>query len=231
MKYYSLRLIILAIGSANLAGTYFDNRQIVIMRHGQSDHNVEKFCSSNTEHPGYRISNLTEAGKEQVLKTANRLKAAGFNDLNVAAVYVSPLPRTQQTAKILMDELDISQSKLKIDIRIIETQCGDLEGRAFVLPWDNAVAAHYDHETKADVTMRMNLFYADLLQDHKENAILVVTHGLPAEVLCEIVSGGCMSIQTGDAYLFALKESNILGSMTFAELGLANLNDLEDNQS
>src|SRR5437762_3319252 len=100
--------------------------QIVFMRHGKSEHNGGSdgnyWYNSNPAHPEYRISNLTEEGKEIVGETADELLEQGINAENSIA-FVSPMPRTQQTADILFQrgviEYRITEAKLT------EVQAGD----------------------------------------------------------------------------------------------------------
>lgn len=44
-----------------------EGTQIVIVRHGESDHNVARIHNTNPAHPRYTVSRLTEEGKAAVI--------------------------------------------------------------------------------------------------------------------------------------------------------------------
>src|ERR1700730_14528243 len=79
-------------------------QQLIVIRHGEAGNNIEKVYNSNPENPNYKIFNLTEAGIQTTQKTTKDLLAQGFSNDNIAAVFVSPLPRTIQTADILVQQ-------------------------------------------------------------------------------------------------------------------------------
>ncbi|MDO4871039.1 MAG: phosphoglycerate mutase family protein [Candidatus Saccharibacteria bacterium] len=89
---------------------------IIFMRHGEAEDNVSELLSSNL----LRCSTLTQNGKQQVIDSANLLE-------QVDKIYVSPLIRTLQTAKIVAEN-----QKNKIDIiiddRIREINWGKYDG-------------------------------------------------------------------------------------------------------
>jgi phosphohistidine phosphatase SixA len=61
-------------------------------------HNVENFnCEDDTKRP----SHLTEKGKEEVQKSATKIKSK-----KIDVDFVSPLIRTQETSKIVKEYLD-----------------------------------------------------------------------------------------------------------------------------
>lgn len=87
---------------------------LVLVRHGVSEHNrayqilkkdgtisYNYKYNSNPSHPNYKPSNLLEEGKEKLAETAKKLYDSGIHAINTTA-YVSPMPRTQQSAEILI---------------------------------------------------------------------------------------------------------------------------------
>lgn len=147
------------------------------MRHGESDHNTESFYSTNPTHPQFRESYLTKRGEREVVDTAMALQKLG---IVITAVYSSPLERTQATARIIMEKLNIPSDSLYLDVRLIERQAGNHEG----MPMMDRLDASY--ETIKSIQQRLTSFYSELPRG--EN-ILVVTHGTPARLLTEIVTG------------------------------------------
>ena len=99
---------------------YSMEQQLIVIRHGEAGNNIEKVYNSNPENPNYKIFNLTEAGILATQKTAKDLIAQGFSNDNIAAVFVSPLPRTKQTADILVQQGLVSKNKIILDKRLIE---------------------------------------------------------------------------------------------------------------
>ena len=70
---------------------------IVCVRHGQSEFNAKNmFC-------GWVDANLTAQGEQEARDTADKVKNAGLDDVDV--VYTSGLTRAQETAAIVLDTL------------------------------------------------------------------------------------------------------------------------------
>jgi broad specificity phosphatase PhoE len=179
-----------------------ENLEIIIIRHGQADHNVESTRNANPQHPHYKISHLTEQGKQEALAAARQLQEENLERSSFVAVYVSPLPRTQETAQILMEELGIPEEKKHIDSRITERQVGDFEGKPFAPLLDYDIIPESGIETQAEVKARIASFYDCVRRAHREGKIIVVTHGSPAEMLGELISLKRTKIHTGQALTF-----------------------------
>ena len=127
-------------------GQKFEDRKVhlILVRHGVSEHN--QACqilingkasynyrfNSNPEHINYKPSYLLNEGKIQITETAKNLCNKGVDQFNAIA-YVSPLPRTQQSAEILCQHGVIGTEYIT-DKRIIEAQAGELEGQFGLYP-------------------------------------------------------------------------------------------------
>ena len=85
---------------------------IYIVRHGQTDWNVEGRYGGRIDVP------LNKKGLEQAYLTKEKLQ-----DIIFDKIYSSPLIRAITTAKIIRDQ------NIIIDKRIIERNNGDLEGK------------------------------------------------------------------------------------------------------
>jgi broad specificity phosphatase PhoE len=146
--------------------------QVVFIRHGKADHNGidgNHWYNSNPEHPDYIIANLTEEGKEVVHETADWLFENGVTAENSIA-FVSPLPRTQQTAGIL-SEHEVIDSSWITELKIIEVQAGALEskfakvdanGVPFTTETKQAAKKEAGYETWESVAKRTNEFVLSL---------------------------------------------------------------------
>jgi broad specificity phosphatase PhoE len=198
MKRLWLFLLSLFLGT-HVYAVDTNSQKIVIIRHGEADNNIQKIYNSDPTNPKYTPANLTEKGKRDVQQTARNLLSQGFNNNNITAVFVSPLPRTQQTAEILVKEGVISPDKIITDKRIIELQAGDLEGKPVISHWESAFASQHHAESAEDVKSRVNDFYQSLLQHNPSGNIIVITHALPAQDLIELIAHENVSLQPGQA--------------------------------
>lgn len=183
------------------------NAKIIIMRHGEGTHNIELFHSSNPDHPNYRPAYLTEKGKEQVQETAEQLRSLGFSKDTISVAFVSPLPRTQQTAQILVEQGVLAADAIVFDKRLIEVQMGDREGRyCSEFPeshWDHSSALLYHGETIEQVLERMKDIFNEVKSMHSDTKhILLITHGTPALKLLEWYAQESRILPTAGFYIF-----------------------------
>ncbi len=97
--------------------------RILFIRHGESQANITREFSNhdNTKHP------LTEKGVEQARALAEKLR-----DVNLTAIYSSPLLRARQTADILNAGRGL---EIQITPALREHDAGALEGRADPDAW------------------------------------------------------------------------------------------------
>lgn len=179
--------------------------QLIVMRHGQAEHNLLDVYNSNPASLHYRPSHLTQEGEVQAMQTAQELLTQGFNRDTVSAVYVSPLPRTLETAFVLAKAGVFSEENIVIDERLIEIQVGELEGMPTVRPWNDALSEHYHTETQQQIFNRVRDFATEYLGSKTDKNILVVTHGYPAQALIKFLTGEHNAkISTGQAIVLAL---------------------------
>lgn len=190
--------------SLNAFSLYSVEQQLIIIRHGEAGNNIEKVYNSNPKHPNYKAFNLTEAGIKTTQQTAKDLLDQGFNNANIAAVFVSPLPRTIQTADILVQQGLVSKDKLILDKRIIELNAGDLEGKPTFAEWQPSFANEYHAESEEQVKNRVKEFYNSILQKYPQGNIVVVTHGLASHDLIELVTHKDVKLKPGEAKVIPL---------------------------
>ncbi|MDN5304590.1 MAG: hypothetical protein PWP46_1476 [Fusobacteriaceae bacterium] len=157
---------------------------IYIIRHGETEWNIIK------KWQGHKDSNLTELGKLQAKKLAERLKNIDFNK-----IYSSPLGRAHDTAKIIKGNKEVN---IELDDRLKEINMGVLEGldREIGLEeyGDNIEKFwNYPHlynhneingESLESLNNRTKDFLEEILKNHKKDEhIAVVAHGVTIKSL------------------------------------------------
>lgn len=158
-----------------------------VMRHGEADHNVKNICSSDRDFPHH----LTKKGEEQAIEAGKKLK-----NKKIDAIYCSPFIRTRETAKLIAKEIGFDENKIIFDDRIVEFGFGDFNSKPYIdfLKYDETNIKNYadrfpNGESYQDSKNRIGDFMYDIDSKHKEENILVVTHGIFHEVLPAILEG------------------------------------------
>ena len=98
---------------------------IIFLRHGQAQNNVDRILAGRTE--GIP---LTETGIGQAEHAAVLL-----GDMNISAIYSSPIQRARHTAGIVGDHCSVNVTE---DERLIELDMGKFTGK----PYDEISASH-----------------------------------------------------------------------------------------
>jgi len=191
--------------------------KFIVMRHGEATHNVKNVYNSNPDHPNYQPMNLTKRGKYQAKFAAKKMSNLGLNDENIARVYVSPLPRTRQTADVLANEGLFSKNKIVVDRRLIEIQMGELEGKPRKnIPhdrsWKASDSLKYPGETYEQVAERVADFYKEIIQSQPERHVIIVTHGAPSMALIEWVTNEPKKLKTAEFAILPLQGASVGGS-------------------
>lgn len=152
-----------------------------VMRHGEADHNLLGLSSADPDEPVH----LTEKGKEQVKSKIEELKKEG-----VEIIVTSPFVRTRETAEILKESLNVSDSNYFIDERLREIDIGVYNKGTWAKfhedypkTKENFFIAPEGGESYAQVKGWMMNFINDLEIKYKGKKILIVTHGGPAWLL------------------------------------------------
>ncbi len=191
-------------------------RHLVIIRHGEGEQNISNEYNSNPKHANYKPASLTDKGHDQVKQTAELLLTYGFDNRSIAAVYVSPLPRTLETAQIISDIGVFSKDKIHIDHRLIETQAGEREGLNkdkftkdswYVGPQE---AKSYHGESNDDVRKRIIAIYDEIEKQHPQGHVVFITHGMPAMELIDSLTKDKVRLETAQVYVLPLNNRNQL---------------------
>lgn len=137
---------------------------IYIVRHGQTDWNVEGRYAGRIDVP------LNNKGIEQARKIKKELESIKFDK-----VFSSPLIRAYETAQIIYNNSIVK------DDRIIERFNGDLQGKLKSEIKDN-IDFNSPNENKYNIESiekfrgRIKSFFDEVTSDYKRKNILVVTH-------------------------------------------------------
>jgi 2,3-bisphosphoglycerate-dependent phosphoglycerate mutase len=146
------------------------------MRHGQADNNVKRILVGR-----HIESHLTEYGKKQVADTAKYLK-----NIPIQKVYVSPVIRTIETAKIVCKILELDY---QIDERLYEIELGKLVGMNFeeiVQKFGNlflkfyadndSTLIRYGVESFCSVKLRIRHLLDEVMKNYQDKNVLLITH-------------------------------------------------------
>jgi probable phosphoglycerate mutase len=160
--------------------------QIIFLRHGQAKNNTERILAGRTEGVP-----LTDTGIKQAEHTAQLLA-----DMNISAIYSSPIERAKHTAEIAgkHNSLDVT-----IDDRLNELDMGKFTG----MPYDEIFKshgnvfmkfyngeleiAHNGVETFPDVKKRILGIVDHIIEKHPDENVLLVTHMDPIKAMLSTV--------------------------------------------
>lgn len=120
MQTWKNRLIGLAVMALVCTHAYAQEVNLVLLRHGESQMNVEKRFS------GWSNTQLTEKGKQQAQDAGQNLRHSG---VKIDVVHTSFLDRAIKTAWLAMENMEQVWLPQKTYWRLNERNYGDLEGK------------------------------------------------------------------------------------------------------
>ena len=196
----------------------------IFMRHGQADNNVNRILVGR-----YIESHLTEYGKQQVADTSKYLK-----NVPIEKVYVSPVTRTVETAKIVCKLLGMNY---EIDERLYEIELGKLVGMHFeeiihkhgnlflkFYNEDDAMLARYGVESFASVKSRIKHLLDEIIKIQQDKNVLLITHLDPIKAAISIlldlkaealyrwhIRNASLTILKHETSLYSLSGVNVMG--------------------
>lgn len=155
---------------------------LYIVRHGQTDYNVEKRIQGTLDIP------LNETGRLQALKTANILKDYSFD-----VILVSPLKRAFETASIIKKSLGFENELIIVDA-FREISRGDLNGillndakEKYPKLFNDSSLSFYEQppngESINDFKIIVHSALSKVLNEYKNKNILIVTHGITTSLI------------------------------------------------
>ena len=92
---------------------------LVLVRHGQSEWNKKNLFT------GWKNPDLTELGVEEAIKAGKLLKSKG---LSFDIMFTSDLFRAQETGRLILEHMDLSNIEIIKDQNLNERNYGDLAG-------------------------------------------------------------------------------------------------------
>lgn len=161
--------------------------RVILVRHAETPGSVERRFTGATDVP------LTDAGLEQAAALGRRLR-----DVQIEAIYVSPLGRCRQTAAAVTA---VKDRPLVVEEDIRECHFGILEnatleeavaehGPEKMMEWFGGEdAAPPDGETWLEVGARVTGWLERAAAEHRDATILAVTHGGPVLRLTRHITG------------------------------------------
>lgn len=197
---------------------------IAFVRHGEADNNVKRLLVGR-----HIESHLTERGIQQVKDTGQHLKK-----LKIDRVYVSPVTRTIETAKIICE---INDLQYQTDERLYEIELGDLVGMNYddviekhgnlflkFYSGDDPILDSYGIESFSAVKKRIKNLLDESMKNYPDKNLLFVTHldpikaavsimlGLPPESLYGWhIRNASMTILKHESGILSLSGVNVMG--------------------
>lgn len=163
--------------------------QLLLVRHGQTAYNAERRFMGQLDVP------LDEVGQAQALAVAARL-----SNEHPSAIYSSTLRRALDTARAIQAAMP-SHPELRTDVRLIEGQFGDWEGKRYeelrandaerLARWEDGKIDNTppNGESLEDLAERVGAAYRDICAAHPDQTILIVSHGGTLQVMITLALG------------------------------------------
>jgi len=159
---------------------------IIFLRHAQAKNNTERILAGRTEGVP-----LTKTGIEQAEQIAKYLKP-----LDISAIYSSPIERASHTAEIVAKNRSLG---VVLDERLTEIDMGKFTrmkyddmfakyGNIFLKFYENdPVIAEHEVETFPEVQSRILDMVNHIVEKHKNENVILVTHMDPIKSMLSTV--------------------------------------------
>jgi len=146
--------------------------ELIVVRHGETIENTLGICQGQTD------GTLSERGIEN-----NKLLAKELSDHQIYKIYSSPLKRAADTAKEISKYHSV---KLEFRNNLMEWYLSTLQGKKF--PTDFDITNLGDNMENAElVQKRLLSFLEEITEQHIDQTIVIVSHGLTIKVLTTIL--------------------------------------------
>jgi len=161
---------------------------IIFLRHAQAENNAKRILAGRTEG-----IHLTKTGIEQAERIAKYLKP-----LDISAIYSSPIERASHTAEIVAKNNSLDHN---LDDRLTEIEMGKFTrmnyddmfakyGNIFLKFYENdPVIAEHEVETFPQVQSRILDMVNHMVEKHKNENVILVTHMDPIKSMLSTVMG------------------------------------------
>jgi len=160
---------------------------VILMRHGQAENNVNRILVGR-----HIESHLTDYGRKQVEDTARYLQ-----NVPIEKLYVSPVIRTVETAKIVSKILGINY---KIDERLYEIDLGGLVGMNYddiINKYGNlflkfyaetdSTLSNYGVESFSAVKRRIKALMDEITDKEHDKNVLLISHLDPIKAAISVL--------------------------------------------
>ena len=159
---------------------------IIFLRHAQAENNTKRILAGRTEGVP-----LTKTGIEQAERIAEYLRP-----LDISAIYSSPIERASHTAEIVAKNNSLD---CKLDDRLTEIDMGKFTrmnyddmfakyGNIFLKFYENdPVISEHEVETFPQVQSRVLGMVNHLVEKHKNENVILVTHMDPIKSILAMV--------------------------------------------
>ena len=159
---------------------------IIFLRHAQAENNAKRILAGRTEG-----IHLTKTGIEQAERIAKYLKP-----LDISAIYSSPIERASHTAEIVAKNNSLDHN---LDDRLTEIEMGKFTrmnyddmfakyGNIFLKFYENdPVIAEHEVETFPEVQSRILDMVNHIVEKHKNENVILVTHMDPIKSMLSTV--------------------------------------------
>ena len=159
---------------------------IIFLRHAQAENNAKRILAGRTEG-----IHLTKTGIEQAERIAKYLKP-----LDISAIYSSPIERASHTAEIVAKNNSLDHN---LDDRLTEIEMGKFTrmnyddmfakyGNIFLKFYENdPVIAEHEVETFPQVQSRILDMVNHMVEKHKNENVILVTHMDPIKSMLSTV--------------------------------------------
>ena len=159
---------------------------IIFLRHAQAENNTKRILAGRTEGVP-----LTKTGIEQAERIAEYLKP-----LDISTIYSSPIERASHTAEIVAKNNSLD---CKLDDRLTEIDMGKFTrmnyddmfakyGNIFLKFYENdPVISEHEVETFPQVQSRILGMVNHLIEKHKNENVILVTHMDPIKSMLSTV--------------------------------------------
>lgn len=161
---------------------------IIFLRHAQAENNAKRILAGRTEGV-----HLTKTGLEQAERIAKYLQP-----LDISAIYSSPIERASHTAEIVAKNNSLDHN---LDDRLTEIEMGKFTrmnyddmfakyGNIFLKFYENdPVIAEHEVETFPEVQSRILDMVNHIVEKHKNENVILVTHMDPIKSMLSTVMG------------------------------------------
>jgi len=170
---------------------------IIITRHGETEENKKRIIQ------GHMPGHLSEKGKKQSMKVAERLR-----NEKIDCIYSSDLARAADTAKEISKFHPDTPLILTKELR--ERKLGEYEGLSGKsLDWEK-IRKDWENpkegESKKKMAERAERFIEKIIEEHKNQAVLLVGHdGIDKALIKSIDKNVCLDKHLGNTSISVFK--------------------------